>query len=216
MVRFMNKKFLIIAIVASLLIIAGGIYLVKLNRLTDNLNIASNPQIKHNDTPEVASTPKEYNTLEEAVQAGVVVITNDNKIYNKANLDRFIKNTEINSKKRKDDSVTIMQFTREGDPIVTELSYTNNSKVARFGENTSYILKRDNTRDKFSAEEDRKVTVNDDIPGEVYGITEVRDGDTVEVVLVLYAKIEYVDENVKQYENIHVCSYGSNAEVVNK
>ena len=109
-----------------------------------------------------------------------------------------------------------MQFTREGDPIVTELSYTNNSKVARFGENTSYILKRDNTRDKFSAEEDRKVTVNDDIPGEVYGITEVRDGDTVEVVLVLYAKIEYVDENVKQYENIHVCSYGSNAEVVNK
>ena len=60
------------------------------------------------------------------------------------------------------------------------------------------------------------MTVNDDIPGEVYGITEVRDGDTVEVVLVLYAKIEYVDEDVKQYENIHVCSYGSNAEVVNK
>ncbi|MCI8392739.1 MAG: hypothetical protein HFJ23_02525, partial [Clostridia bacterium] len=87
----MNKKFLIIAIVASLLIIAGGIYLVKLNRVTDNLNIASNPEIKHNDTPEVASTPKEYNSLEEAVQAGVVVISNDNKIYNKANLDRFIK-----------------------------------------------------------------------------------------------------------------------------
>ena len=165
---------------------------------------------------EIPTVPIAENTSIKISESGRLCSTPAIARLNTTASNRFIKNTEINSKKRKDDSVTIMQFTREGDPIVTELSYTNNSKVARFGENTTYILKRDNTRDKFSAEEDRKVTVNDDIPGEVYGITEVRDGDTVEVVLVLYAKIEYVDENVKQYENIHVCSYGSNAEVVNK
>ena len=48
---------------------------------------------------------------------------------------------------------------------------------------TTYILTTDNTRDKFAAEADRKITVNDDIPGDIYGILKVQREDMIAIVL---------------------------------
>lgn len=159
------------------------------------------------------NNPNEDYSLEKAVQNGHFVITH-NKIYNKHKLDKFIENTSINSKNRIEDSIKIVQYTTEGDPIITELSYKiKDETYSHDGETinkTTYILKVDNTRDKWSVQEDRKVITNDDIPGNLYGITETKDGDMVNVDLALYAEIDYADENVKRYEAIHICSYPNN------
>ena len=152
---------------------------------------------------------------EKAIEKGYVVITH-NKIYNKDKLDKFMKNTEINSKNRIEDSVKIVQYTTEGDPIITELSYKIKDETYEIGgetkNKTTYILKTDNTRDKWSAEKDRKIIINDDIPGDFYGIIEEKEGNTTNIKLALYAIIDYVDENAKVYEEIFVCSYPSNIE----
>lgn len=157
-------------------------------------------------------------SLEKAVEKGYVVITNDNKIYNKDKLERFIKNTEINSKNRIEDSIKIMQYTIEGDPIIKELSYKIKDETYELSgkqvNKTTYILKHDNTQDKWSVETDRKITINDDIPGNIFTITESKDGDYINVELALCAEICYVNENAKMYENIHICSYRENAEIV--
>lgn len=154
-------------------------------------------------------------SLEKAIESGYFVIGH-NKIYNKDKLDKFIENTSINSKNRIEDSIKIVQYTTEGDPIITELSYKIKDETYLHAgkpvNKTTYILKIDNTRDKWSVKEDRKIITNDDIPGEIYGIKETRDGDIVNVDLVLYAEIEYIDENVKRYEAINICSYQSDAE----
>ena len=76
---------------------------------------------------------------------------------------------------------------------------------------TTYILTTDNTRDKFSAEADRKITVNEDIPGDVYGIYKEQKEEMIRVMLGIYAEINYVsDANV--YKEIEVCTYRKRAE----
>lgn len=143
-------------------------------------------------------------SVEKVTDSGYFVIAH-NKIYNKERLDKFIENTSIDSENRIEDSIKIIQYTIEGDPIITELIYKKT-------ENTStYILKNDNTRDKWSAEADRKIRINEDIPGNIYGITERKEGNIVIVELALHAEIDYADENAKRYETIHVCSYTSNS-----
>lgn len=141
------------------------------------------------------------------------VILRHGTIYNKERLDQFIKNTEMNAKNRMEDSIQIIQYTTEGDPIVKELSYKifeeTDPASGELVRKTTYILTTDNTKDKWSVEADRKVTVNDNLPGNIYGIVERIEGNTVHVELALYAEIEYADESVKPYENIHICSYTS-------
>ena len=157
------------------------------------------------------SDKKEEYSEEKAIDEGWLVITNDKKIYNKGNLDRFIKNTNINAENRKEDSIKIVQYTREGDPIITELSYKIKDETYLFkGEQvneTTYILKVDNTRDRFAAQSDRKITIDDDIPGQFYSIAEEKEGNIININLSLYAIIEYATKDAKQYKTINVCSY---------
>ena len=60
-----------------------------------------------------------------------------------------------------------------------------------FQPKTTYVLTIDTTQDKWSVEADRKVTVKDNLPGNIYGIVERTEGNTVIVELALYAEIEY-------------------------
>lgn len=165
----------------------------------------------------VKEEQNEY-SLEKAIEKGYFIITNDNKIYNKNNLDRFVKNTEISAKDRVEDSIKIMQYTVEGDPIITELSYKIKDETYELSgkkvNKTTYILKVDNTQDKWSVQSDRKITINDDIPGQFFTITKNKDGDYINVDLTLCAEINYADENAKIYENINICSYLENAEEI--
>ena len=183
----------------------------------ENVKILVNDSIKNEDTNRLEDLPQDY-SLEQAVQDGCVVITYK-KVYNKDILDRFIQNTGINSQNRIEDKIRIVQYTVEGDTIITDVEYKIKDETYLLsGEpvnKTTYIVRKDNTRDEFAAESDRRIIENDNIPGEVYGITTEENGDMVYVELALYAEINYVDSSIKPYEDIEICAYSKNAEIIN-
>lgn len=206
-----NEKIMIGILVLIAITIIGGVVFAKTEIWQKVRNVITEESEKKQTM--VDNSNEDY-SLEKAIESGYFVIGH-NKIYNKDKLDKFIENTSMNSKNRIEDSIKIIQYTTEGDPIITELSYKIKDETYLFNgkptNKTTYILKVDNTRDKWSVQEDRKITTNDDIPGNIYGITETKEGDRVSVDLLLYAEIDYIDENVKRYEAINICSYPSNA-----
>lgn len=224
MVRNMKKAWKIVMIIIAILVsILGIIYMIDISRMKQNKPVLfSDWGRKYNEpTKEEKKNGDDSKTeysLEQAIQEGCFVITNNNKIYNKGNLDRFIKNTDINAENRKEDFIKIVQYTKEGDPIITELSYQIKDETYLFkGEQvneTTYVLKVDNTRDRFAAESDRKVIIDNDIPGKFFGITEEKEGKTVRIELSLCAIIEYATKDAKQYKTIEVCSYSKDSEIV--
>lgn len=207
-----NEKIMIGILGVIVLIMVGILIITKTERGPKTSDI-TNQKLENKQS--IVNEEEEDYSLEKAVEKGYFVIAH-NKIYNKHKLDQFIENTSINSKNRIEDSIKIVQYTTEGDPIITELSYKIKDETYLLGgkpvNKTTYILKVDNTRDKWSVKEDRKVTINDDLPGNFYGITENKEGDTVKVDLALYAEIDYANENAKRYETINICSYSNSAQ----
>lgn len=137
--------------------------------------------------------PQEY-SMEQAIKDGCVVISN--AVFNKDELDSFIANTTANNENRQSDSIRIVQYTIEGDPIITDLEYR---------ENLGYILTYDNTRDAFGA--DTKVTTYDDIPAEIYSIDLVEDENLINIELTLQGAIDYDSKSEKEYNPMTVASY---------
>lgn len=80
--------------------------------------------------------------MEQAIKDGCVVMSN-NAVFNKSMLDSFIDNTNVNNKDRKSDFIRFVQYTIEGDAIITDLEYKAD---------VGYILTTDNTRDAFGAD----------------------------------------------------------------
>ncbi len=137
--------------------------------------------------------PQEY-SMEQAIKDGCVVISN--AVFNKDELDSFIANTTANNENRQSDSIRIVQYTIEGDPIITDLEYR---------ENLGYILTYDNTRDAFEA--DTKVTTYDDIPAEIYSIDLVEDENLINIELTLQGAIDYDSKSEKEYKPMTVANY---------
>lgn len=224
----MNKKIvtIIIAIIMILLIVLGILYTIDMNNIKNNKPVIFStwgkeyaPTIEKTSSNttnvELENLPKEY-SLEQAIKDECFIITNS-KIYNKNKLDEFIQNTGVNSQNRKEDKIRIVEYTREGDPIITELSFKIKDETYILSgkpvNKTTYILKRDNTRDRFA--EEQKITVDEDIPGEIYTISLQETCEETKLSLELTALIQYVDENAKVYNSIDVCSYLPNVEVAN-
>lgn len=211
---------IVIAIIAVIVILLGMLYVIDTNRMKQNKAVLFSTWGKKYGKPTEENKNGDDNSteysMEQAIQEGCFVITNDNKLYNKDKLDSFIKNTDINAENRKEDKIKIVQYTKEGDPIITELSYRIKDETYLFkGEQvneTTYVLKVDNTRDKLAAEDDRKIIIDEDIPGQFFGIGERKEGKTVHVELALCAIIEYATKEAKQYKTIEVCSYSSDSE----
>lgn len=106
--------------------------------------------------------------------------------------------------------------THEGDLIIKDLEYKKEERLDDCLEmdKTGYILTVDNTRDKFSADKDRKITVDEDIPAIFYGIIKKAKDDDIHIVLALYAEIDYVSGDGKIYKEIEVCSYPKRLETI--
>ena len=141
--------------------------------------------------------PQDY-PMNQAIKDGCVVMSN-NAVFNKSRLDSFIYNTNVNNKDRKSDFIRFVQYTIEGDAIITDLEYK-----AGLG----YILTTDNTRDAFGA--DTKVITNSDIPSKFYTIDLVENDDFFDIVLQLTGEIDY-ESNKKEYEPITVVSYSKDS-----
>lgn len=179
-----------------------GSYFMKYEDYADeNIKINNNEKdiVQNAKYIPLEQLPKEY-TFEQALKDGCLIISYKN-IYNKGMLDKFIENTSINSKNRVPDILRVAQSTTEGDLILTDVEYTKEGK---------YKIRHDSTRDKFSSEKDRIITTNDDFPGDIYGITEMENGDYIELTLALYAIIDYVDPNAKIYEPYTITVYPKN------
>ena len=213
---------IIVAVIIVILIVLGMLYVIDTSRMKQNKPVLFStwgrdyaPPVKENHENKDTQEIEEYSE-KKAIDEGWIVITNDKKVYNKGNLDRFIENTDINAKNRKEDSIKIVQYTREGDPIITELSYKIKDETYLFkGEQvneTTYILKVDNTRDRFAA--DRKITIDDDIPGQHFGIVEEKSEKEVTIQLALCSILEYATKDAKQYKTINVCSYPKDSKIM--
>ena len=141
--------------------------------------------------------PQEY-PMQQAIKDGCVVISN-NVVFNKSRLDSFITNTKANSENRQSDFIRIVEYTIEGDPIITDLEYKKDD---------GYILTYDNTRDAFGA--DTKVTTYDDIPSNIYTIDLVEDGNLINITLVLQGIINS-DSNTETYKPLLVANYSKDS-----
>lgn len=226
----MKKKIILIIIVLIVITLAGGVY-YKINHQENSKNLSKendsqnrNEEISTNNEPKVDSygyralseLPQDY-SLEQAIDDGCVVITY-NKIYGKDKLDKFIENAGKNSQERKEGKIRIVQSTVEGDLIIKDLEYKKEERLENGClemDKTGYILTVDNTRDKFSADKDRKITVDDDIPAVFYGIIKEEKENDIHIVLALYAQIDYVRGDGKIYKEIEVCTYPKRLENMN-
>ncbi|MDO4282271.1 MAG: DUF4362 domain-containing protein [Clostridia bacterium] len=146
----MKKKTIILAFV--ILIIIGIIaYILSNNKEILNHHIEEKKTtsiIKNNiaqnkvSFEDITNLPEEY-TTEQAVEEHFVVIT-PKETYHKSLYDDFM--LDLNAKK--DCSLKIMMYTIEGDPILVKVIYVADEE--------KFYACEDNTRDKFSNNEDRK------------------------------------------------------------
>lgn len=184
--------------------IANNIY----NGIETNYNTLNNNEVGNNVTGNQIDTknasleelPQNY-TIEQAIKDGCFTIMS-HAVYNKEYLDDFIEKTKHDAKNRVASSIRIATTTIEGQLILYDLSFD--------GEN--YILKRDLTRDEYSANEDRIIETNSDIPENIYTINLKQSEDSVNLELDLVAEINQND-NGKIYEDIFIVSYPSNATI---
>ena len=86
--------------------------------------------------------PENYNYLK-AIKDKCVVSMHGTKIYNKDEIDKFLEKID----KGKPYSIRTINYTTEGDMIITDVEFDGND---------SYLVRYDNTRDNFSTKEYQK------------------------------------------------------------
>lgn len=198
--------------------IANNIY----NGIETNYNTLNNNEVGNNvtgnqiDTKNASLEELPYNyTIEQAIKDGCFTVT-FYSVYNKEYLDNFIENTKHDAQNRVASSIRIAATTVESDLILYDLSY----------DGEKYTLKSDYTRDKYMAEEERKVVINDDIPGEFYTVNLIETDGAVELMLLLVAQpsqeyniingnndVYITTLDGKKYEDINIVSYPQDATV---
>lgn len=173
-----------------------GSWFMKYEDFEDEYNYENNDVLDTNvkEQETIEEIPHDY-PMEQAIKDGCVVISY-NSVFNKGKLDSFIANTSANNENRQSDFIRIVQYTIEGDPIITDLEYR---------EDLGYILTYDNTRDAFGA--DTKVTTYDNIPAGIYSIDLVEDENLINIELTLQGAIDYDSESTKEYKPMTVASY---------
>lgn len=202
----MKKGIKVLLIVIGVIIILGLIFFVVFMKYEDfesEYNYENNDVIENvignniNEPKLLEEVPQDY-SMTQAIKDGCVVIS-VKTVFNKSKLDSFIANTSADSENRQSDFIRIVQYTNEGDPIITDLEYKKDD---------GYILTYDNTRDAFGA--DTKVTTYDDIPSNIYTIDLVEDENLINIELVLQGVIDY-DSNAKEYKPLLVANYSNDS-----
>lgn len=135
------------------------------------------------------STEKTNNNINEGKQqlnATEKVIIGHDKISNMTLLDNFLDNTNQYNKEKSSCRVEIVTYTIEGDEIITTLEYDK--------ENNEFIVTKDNTKDEFAAEKDRKVETKK-YSNDTYNLEKRIKNNNIHLVLV------------KDETEINICVY---------
>lgn len=135
--------------------------------------------------------------LAKMVEDRCYILMNSNTVYHIEELDNFIKNVENNVS----DEIRIVQYTIEGQPILTNLEYKDNK----------FILKIDSRRDGYASEEDKKITTKE------YDATKYKlvKGNIPNVVTDLKTYYSLDLKGVETDETVSVCSYATIKEISN-
>lgn len=144
--------------------------------------------------------PEEY-SFEQALYDGCFVIT-DKQVYNTEILDEFIENTKITNKNRTSDILRIIQYTKEGDVLITDICYQRYQN--------RYVVVTDNSKDRFVEKSNKTSTMKNDLPGNLYGITKTENEGYIKLELTVYG------EETNEYKNYEIASYLKNAKINEK
>lgn len=186
-----------IVIIISIIVLCGVILFINQkfpkniisNTNRETANIKADKTYKDNN---IELLPKEYSLIN-AVVDNCVVSIHGGKIYNKDELDRFLKNVENNTQ----DFIRCINYTIEGDMIITDVYFEGDNKFRA-------IL--DSTRDKWSNEKDRtyenckftKLEIEEASEGTNITLKEKVEGNIEELVINWYNKDVQV---INDYEN---------------
>lgn len=137
----MKEKLKIILLIVIILLVLGllGYEIIKGREIYSD-PIDDDEVILEPIYTDLESLPLDYD-FAQMIEDDCYIVTNSGVVYNLKNLNNFMKNVENNVK----DQVRIIQYTIEGQPIITDLEYTKDK----------FILRHDSRRDGFSSNEDR-------------------------------------------------------------
>lgn len=142
--------------------------------------------------------PKKYVELEnleldydfaQMVEDRCYILTNSNAVYHLEELDNFIKNVE----NKNADEIRIIEYTIEGQPVITNLEYTGDK----------FILKNDWRRDAWAVEEDRKI-VTTEYDASKYVLVK---SETSSDITNLKTYDELSLHSIESDETVHICTY---------
>ena len=127
--------------------------------------------------------------LAKMVEDRCYILMNSNTVYHIDELNNFIKNVENHVS----DEIRIVQYTIEGQPILTNLEYKDNK----------FTLKIDSRRDGYASEEDKKITTKE------YDATKYKlvKGNTPNVVTDLKTCYSLELKGIETDETVSICSY---------
>ena len=202
----MKKKVKIILIIIIILsILALTFFVVDLSRIKKgekpifwmlkSSDFKEEIELNANKQPEKTS---KYRALEDVesdydlakmIEDKCYIVMNSNVVYHIEELDNFIKNIE----NKKEDEIRIVEYTIEGQPIITNLEYKDNK----------FILKTDNRRDGFSAEEDKRIFTNE-YDASKYTLVK---SETSSRVLKQKTFYELSLQSLESNETVYICMY---------
>ncbi len=141
-----------------------------------------NIEVEYEYRTKIEDLPEEY-VLEDAIIDNCVINVHGNEIYNKSEFDRFIDNVNNDIP----DFVRIINYTIEGDMIITDI---------RFEGSNSFRVCKDNTRDKFSITEDRtykeyrysELEIEDDNGAKMYYLEKPIEGNLDKLYILSFEK----------------------------
>ena len=150
--------------------------------------VINEPSIQNTKYEDLENIPLDYD-FAKMVEDKCYVVMNGNTTYNVSQMENFIKNVKNNIA----DEIRIVQYTIEGEPIITNVEYTKDK----------FIIKHDSRRDHWSAEKDRIITTKEYDVNE-YQLIVSDKGNTVtnkriDYQINLVSKVEKLD--------IYICNY---------
>lgn len=150
--------------------------------------VIKEPSIQNVKYEELENIPLDYD-FAKMVEDKCYIVMNGNTIYNVSQMENFVKNVKNSIA----DEIRIVQYTIEGEPIITDVEYTKEK----------FIIKHDSRRDHWSAEKDRIIT------------TKEYDADKFELIVsdkgntVTNKRIDYLINLVSKTQklDIYICNY---------
>lgn len=181
-------KIFISLLVITLIILLGILFnkTSNINKIKEEIYNTENESLLKENITKIEELPNGY-SFEEAVNDKCVVSTT--KLYNKNKLESFIENINNNVP----DFIRIVNYTVEGDMIITDI---------QFEKNNVFKVCVDGTRDKFASEQDRTYKY---MAYKKLGI------EKTENQTIIYLDYPVEEENEKMY----VLVYDNNIQTVN-